>query len=557
MQNYIISIGGTGAKCLEAFVHMNAAGLMEKNDEIKIIYVDPDSGNGNLHKTMVTVNSYIDAYESARLNTIKDIPFFKNKIEPLTKDAPWNPVSGGLGGSEKSLDGIFYPENMPDSLQKLFYTLYSDEERTTSLSEGFRAHPAIGAAVIGKNMSMEVSPWKEMVEDITSNGKKARIFLFGSVFGGTGAAGLPNIARIIRKHFDNEAEGGKNSDIKIAGCLMLPYFNFAAPSDKDRVINKGADKNKIIVPRSEDFLANASAALRYYFEDNFVGVNQNNAKIEHPVFDAVYVLGDKEDNSEFPTMPGGFAAGRAEQKNPGNFLEMFAALAAIDFFNKDEIKSKEYFEKSQYYRYAIGKDTYIDWDDLPKVSSDPNFDVKKKLRAFIRLAYFYRTLVYPKAKEYETAPEKYQGENQEKWISKFIHTKREVGGFFRKKTITEITPEDMGKLESFLKYCVYFLEWLKDLTYSMNNNFLRCGNLIQKRVYDYAREDDEKGYYIKNKPIEKLNEIFVDTNSTVNETKYPEAQMVDYKPKDSNSKGVEYLLAMIYDICAEDVEEGQ
>ena len=51
MKYYLISIGGTGAKCLEAFVHMNAAGLMKNRGEIKIIYVDPDASNGNLAKT--------------------------------------------------------------------------------------------------------------------------------------------------------------------------------------------------------------------------------------------------------------------------------------------------------------------------------------------------------------------------------------------------------------------------------------------------------------------------------------------------------------------------
>ena len=54
MKYYWISIGGTGAKCLEAFVHMNAAGLMKNRGEIKIIYVDPDASNGNLAKTKNT-----------------------------------------------------------------------------------------------------------------------------------------------------------------------------------------------------------------------------------------------------------------------------------------------------------------------------------------------------------------------------------------------------------------------------------------------------------------------------------------------------------------------
>ena len=74
MKYYLISIGGTGAKCLEAFVHMNAAGLMKNRGEIKIIYVDPDASNGNLAKAKNTVAAYINAYRGSS----QDDNFFKN-----------------------------------------------------------------------------------------------------------------------------------------------------------------------------------------------------------------------------------------------------------------------------------------------------------------------------------------------------------------------------------------------------------------------------------------------------------------------------------------------
>ena len=42
MSYYLIGIGGTGARCLEAFVNINGAGLLNDNQEIKLIYVDAD-----------------------------------------------------------------------------------------------------------------------------------------------------------------------------------------------------------------------------------------------------------------------------------------------------------------------------------------------------------------------------------------------------------------------------------------------------------------------------------------------------------------------------------
>lgn len=58
MSYYLIGIGGTGARCLEAFVHMTGAGLLNTNQDVKIVYVDADTSCGNLTKTQETVNLY-------------------------------------------------------------------------------------------------------------------------------------------------------------------------------------------------------------------------------------------------------------------------------------------------------------------------------------------------------------------------------------------------------------------------------------------------------------------------------------------------------------------
>ena len=40
MSYYLIGIGGTGARCMEAFVHLTGAGLLKDNQPIKLVYVD-------------------------------------------------------------------------------------------------------------------------------------------------------------------------------------------------------------------------------------------------------------------------------------------------------------------------------------------------------------------------------------------------------------------------------------------------------------------------------------------------------------------------------------
>lgn len=43
---FVIAIGGTGMRCLEAFVHLCAIGMFD-NEEINILTLDTDQSNGN------------------------------------------------------------------------------------------------------------------------------------------------------------------------------------------------------------------------------------------------------------------------------------------------------------------------------------------------------------------------------------------------------------------------------------------------------------------------------------------------------------------------------
>ena len=62
MTLYLIAIGGTGAKCAEAVVHLAAANLLGK-DSIRIMFVDQDKSNGNLARTKDTVDAYRQCQE--------------------------------------------------------------------------------------------------------------------------------------------------------------------------------------------------------------------------------------------------------------------------------------------------------------------------------------------------------------------------------------------------------------------------------------------------------------------------------------------------------------
>lgn len=101
-----------------------------------------------------------------------------------------------------SMEGFVIPEpttnyiqtlkNLESPITTLFDVLYSEDEKSVTLNQGFRGHPSVGAAVLAKTLRLgEEGPWRDFYERIKIDagaGAGAKIFLFGSIFGGTGAA---------------------------------------------------------------------------------------------------------------------------------------------------------------------------------------------------------------------------------------------------------------------------------------------------------------------------------------------------------------------------------
>ena len=68
MTNILIGIGGTGAKCVEAFIHMCAAGIGPNDGSVWLEMVDQDQSNGNLNRTSQAFSLYSDLRNDLRLN---------------------------------------------------------------------------------------------------------------------------------------------------------------------------------------------------------------------------------------------------------------------------------------------------------------------------------------------------------------------------------------------------------------------------------------------------------------------------------------------------------
>lgn len=378
---YVIGIGGTGAKCVESVAQLACTGLFTEQP-IKILFIDADETNGNLERARNCLSYYQEGYQLMLGGDKKEFPWMKTPIESFNL---WSPFA--QQSMNKELKTFFnyniIKQNQP-TLGSLFDVLYTQEEREISLDIGFRGRPAIGSAVMSQVDldRLDQEPWGTLIKQIQgdiSSGKNPKVFLCGSIFGGTGASGLPTIARLI----DNKLKRINVRDRVQIGCLfVLPYFGFSQPPGED---------TDGIYARSEQFLLNTEAALRYY-------VTQG-----QEMFDTSYLLG----NEHFSRVD--FSIGKNSQRNQQHFIELYAGLAARHFlFNTPSKGSVVVISRE--------RNDILTWQDIP--DSD---EVKQKLVSATRFAYVWLAEIAP-----ELANAKSQGTDRfgrlAPWLTRFYRT---------------------------------------------------------------------------------------------------------------------------------------
>lgn len=439
MSYYLIGIGGTGARCLEAFVHLAGAGLLNDNQDIKILYVDADVSCGNLTRTQDTV----DLYERVRKLRFGSKGVFKNAI---TNAGFWTPVKEDCD----TLNDVFQNTSLINKestkpLGMLYQSLFTEQERTTNLDRGFRAHPSIGAAVMTQKMDVNEEPWRSLLPQINAD-KDAKVFLFASVFGGTGAAGFPTIARLLHDILQKDKDG--NCTAKIGGALVLPYFSFP-PADPEN--------SKEMQAKVDEFKLNTKSALDYYNKNNLLG----------PIFTSVYMVGDS-DLAEVKK----FSLGAKEQENESNIIEMYAALAAFDFFNRSE------YDRGEVPMIGRAYPNDIIWDDLPNVCYGSRESLKDKMGTYIRFLYAYRWTVLESLKKIES------DESYDKYVAWYKDLVKKAGGIdvYHNKEV-------MSHFDSLGTYARNFFKWMNDIINSSPRNVVLVNSDVCKACsYDEANK---------------------------------------------------------------------
>lgn len=330
-KTYIFAIGGTGARVMRSLTMLMASGIpgFDHNTEICPIIIDYDLDNGDKSRAVTAMNKYIKVRDLIVAGNADNDGFFSSKIVrlPYVQDFQWQ---FGIGDNTKTFaDHIGYDQldNTTPSTKKLiesFYDSSKDSEYTElnlNMKMGFQGNPNIGSVVFDHlSEDSEFNSFKDAFDP-----KSDRVVIIGSLFGGTGASGIP--ALITAMHNPDAAQNLKKANIAVV--MVLPYFGV------------GSDKENFSV-KSSIFNTKTKAALNYY---ELSGQNK--------LINSIYYVGDKVLSIVEPHL------GDKDQKNAAHPVEMICAMAVSHFVTQHTIQDLEFNNPAvqhSKYKFVAGTD---------------------------------------------------------------------------------------------------------------------------------------------------------------------------------------------------------
>lgn len=324
---YIFGIGGTGARVLRSFTMLMASGqevLNNYNIYPIILDYDKDNGDTQIATDCLTKYSQIQQTVWKDENVEKFNGFFKPQLCKLKKaKEPFKMIYAPVGGDGQDTgtykEFIGYEQLGHDEVNStrdsvvdttntklLLDSLYNndpasdDSELNLNMEVGFKGNPNIGSVVF-HHIDHDCPEFEQFISMI-KNGNNDRVIVIGSLFGGTGSSGIPEIVRKITS---------VKKDVRIGAVLVLPYF---APTPKPG----GTIRHDI-------FNSKTKAAINYYEASGLLKYDQLGKLKKDSEIKCAYFIGDPQP-TELEYNDGG-----QDQKNPANIVEFIGALSMLQF----------------------------------------------------------------------------------------------------------------------------------------------------------------------------------------------------------------------------------
>jgi len=295
---HIFAIGGTGARIVKSLTFLLASGYpVDENRQIKPVFLDPDKKNADGERTHRGLTLYHRIHEATQGQSV----FFGTPISRPhgNERSGWGGSLGVEAGGNYFQDRIDY-NGLSEKMQDFTRLLFGTKLLETTLENGYLGNPNIGTVAMN---AVKSEQWFRDFADRFNEGDD--ILLIASIFGGTGAAGLPLLVKTLRnagKYGISHPE--RLAKARIGAIIVQPYFG--VEMDSNSPINQNT------------FIVKTKAALAHYNRDIDAEIDVN------------YPLGDPM-MKPYPNNKGG-----GSQKNPAHFAEVVGALNIIDFMRGRE-----------------------------------------------------------------------------------------------------------------------------------------------------------------------------------------------------------------------------
>ncbi|MDR1723189.1 MAG: tubulin-like doman-containing protein [Tannerella sp.] len=377
---FVIGIGGTGMRCIEAFTHLCAIGMFD-NTDVHLLALDTDKDNGNFTRLKNLKEAYIktkgvnkkqfalaDTFFSANLHYYQFSPDYSEKS---TFDAIYNYGDTKYSNPEKAA---------------IADLLFTDNAKSFDLKHGYRAQTHLGSILMYHSIINEIKQndrgdLKRFIQELitASNSGKPRVFILGSVFGGTGASSIPIIPKAIKEAASLISDA---TDIErnayFGATLLTSYFSFPLPSDSEKASQK-------VIATSDKFALNSQAAMMFYEADGTV----------KKTYQKFYMMGTEGMEWQPSKVKDKTITGGESQENDSHYIELLAAFAAYHFFNSpeqgtdevglsglDDLKAEH---RVEYLYRTFNENKRIDFTDF--VGSEKKEEFAKKIGLFTAMSY--------------------------------------------------------------------------------------------------------------------------------------------------------------------------
>lgn len=367
-------------RCIEAFIHLCAIGMFDDTD-VHMLALDTDRDNGNFTRLKNLKDAYIKTKGVNKPQYVQKDTFFSAKLNYYQYSPDYTQIS-----TFKDLFGYDDTNHYRPETAAVADLLFTEGARTFNLLHGYRAQTHLGSMLMYHSIIAEIQRFEQgghaggtaglrsFIQALiaASNSGKPRVFILGSVFGGTGASSIPIIPKAIKDAATMVAGAiDVEQNAFFGSTLLTSYFSFPIPNENERVQQK-------VVATSDKFALNSQAAMMFYEADETV----------KKTYQKFYMMGTETMDWKPGQRNGDRAVtGGHAQENDSHYIELLAAFAAYDFFNspEEELESLKSTRSVQYLYRAFDESGKISFTDF--VGLEKRDELAKKIGVFTAMSY--------------------------------------------------------------------------------------------------------------------------------------------------------------------------